>query len=285
MASRGQGRDVRICRAWFRTSAAVVGLGSLTRTTVPHGERSGQEGLPVKPPIHDVHVTIKLRNNQLMARREAMGLTQIEVAEGAGIPIATLSGLESLRISPVRTLRDYKCRCPGCTANYAVSFSHSFCRRHAAASEGDKSRWLAAYTTVELEAWTTAADKLAAFFECDPVDLFPSALRAIDKPTVVSTMDVPHLLAVAGMASGEPSALSMPDAVEADQVRDALAAAAGDLTPRQQRIVLARFVDDKTQAEIGEEEGLCGARIAQLERKALAALRKNKRLRDATGET
>ena len=237
-------------------------------------------------PIRDVHLTIKLRNNQLMERRLASGLTQIELAQAAGIPHAILSALETMRTQPTREIKDRHCRAPTCGKK---TFAYApFCGAHEHAPEDDRKRWLAEYEPVEVTAWTVYAEKLAAFFCVSPDVLFPEALRAIRKTTIVSALNVPQLLAVAGLASGEPSSAQMVDGIEAREVSAALSDALATLRPRSAEILRRRYgLDDggdgQTQDVIGVDFDICGARVQSLEAEALRKLRDSKVLRKATG--
>lgn len=47
------------------------------------------------------HVTVRLRNNCLLQRREELGLSPRQLAEAAGVCYPTYLGLESMRISPM----------------------------------------------------------------------------------------------------------------------------------------------------------------------------------------
>jgi RNA polymerase sigma factor (sigma-70 family) len=49
----------------------------------------------------DFDVTVRLRNNHLLAWRERKGLTQVQAAAFAGVPIMAWQGMELLRDSPV----------------------------------------------------------------------------------------------------------------------------------------------------------------------------------------
>lgn len=57
---------------------------------------------PPKTPDPLFRVVSRLKNNRLVAAREAKGLTLRQAAEAAGVEAQTLSGLETFRLSPVR---------------------------------------------------------------------------------------------------------------------------------------------------------------------------------------
>ncbi len=231
--------------------------------------------------IRDVHVTIKLRNNQLMARRAASGLTQLEVAAAAGINHELYAGLETMRVSPIKRIRDYNCRAPAC--GHKVFGGSKFCRDHSYLS-GMHAKWLAEYDRPELDTWTENAEKLAAFYEVEPAQLFPEALRAIRKTTVVSELNIPQLMQLAGIASGEPTTDTklLVEGPEREAVRAAVAQALATLSPREERIMRSRYgIDDgadQTHQEIAEVAGVSSKRIAQIENKALRKLRSDRRL-------
>ena len=51
--------------------------------------------------IPDIHVEIRVRNNQLLARRKELGLSQQLMAKAVGIPIGSYGALECCKLSPL----------------------------------------------------------------------------------------------------------------------------------------------------------------------------------------
>ncbi len=228
--------------------------------------------------MKDLEVTVSVRNNQLKARRQALGLSQKELCEAAGISLPVLCGLESLRIKPTRTLVDHRCNAPACQKNYAMKISHSFCAEHAAAPEHLRTRWQSEYQRPEVTVWSNTALALATFFAVDASELFPESLKSVANGKSVHTMDVPDLMAALGMASGEPTTTEIGDGIEKRQLREAAETALATLTPREARVLRRRFGfgrngEEETFTEIGEREDVCGQRIREIEAKALRKLR------------
>jgi RNA polymerase sigma-B factor len=84
----------------------------------------------------------------------------------------------------------------------------------------------------------------------------------------------------APVANGEPDATSLGDLLpeydadlSAAEARALLAPALGKLTEREQLIVRLRFVEDLTQAEIGERIGVTQMQVSRLLGGILAKLR------------
>ncbi len=80
-----------------------------------------------------------------------------------------------------------------------------------------------------------------------------------------------------------PDAVNPQEAAEASALRDTIASALGELTPREQRILQMRFgIGDSTEhtlEEFGREFGVTRERIRQIEAKALGKLRHARRSR------
>lgn len=222
----------------------------------------------------DLELTVTVRNNQIKSRRQVMGLSQKDLAAAAGISFAVLCGFESLRESPTKVLRDFRCRAPGCLKNFSLKHSKSFCAHHAPCSEADKNQWLAGYARPELIAWRSSASALATFFGTSPGVLFPDAIKAVKKSKIVSTIDVPELMAALGLASGEQGFAEIPSRLE-DAERDAaVSTALRTLTQRERDLLRSRFVDEEPLSVIADRMGVGAARAGQIEARALRRLRK-----------
>ena len=104
--------------------------------------------------MRDFEVTIKLRNNQLKARRMKLGLTQKQLAVAAGVPVQVYGALENLAVSPT----------------YAGGGTS---RR-----QGE---------------WRRCVLDLATFFGCEPEQLFPPSVSRIKKTTIILEFDESQL--------------------------------------------------------------------------------------------
>jgi RNA polymerase sigma factor (sigma-70 family) len=196
-------------------------------------------------PIHeredamkDFEVTIKLRNNQLKARREKLGLSAPQLADAAGVSYVAYNRLEGLRASPMHSRDSVR----GIKA-------------------GD---------------WRAISLKLAEYYGCSPWDLFPEAVQCVKRSTVTAEFDLEQLPFM--VAKQAPSLLPSPeDAVVASEIKDAVREVLKTLTPREEKVLRMRFGldggDEKTLREIGKEFGVQQERVRQIEAHALSKLR------------
>jgi RNA polymerase sigma factor (sigma-70 family) len=232
--------------------------------------------------MKDLELTLIVKNNQLVGRRVAMGLSQKQIAYAADVDINTYRALEKLTTKPVRKLFDHHCRAAGCRSNYAPSVSYKFCVVHAKAAETYREAWLRTYTPAELYEWTTAAQKLAIFFEVEPEVLWPRAVQEISGgrfSKAVKTLDVADVQRMLGIDLAPARALlEAPDvpAERADLLQHARKALA-TLTRKEEKILRMRFgiggENERTQTEIGEKLAVTNKRISQIEKRALRRLR------------
>ena len=136
-------------------------------------------------------------------------------------------------------------------------------------------------------AWTKSVLKLAAFYECNPAELFPVGALIVEEPIVERTFDASE--ALEAMSSHSLRALLPPEAgVEAGDARSAVERALSTLTPRQETVLRARFgidSDERTLADIGDELGVCGKSVKDIELRALSVLRKRLGKSEAVGRS
>lgn len=138
------------------------------------------------------------------------------------------------------------------------------------------------FETLKLWPSYDQADDLAAILGVDVGVLFPDALRERCANVPASVRFRVPLTALP--APEEPDLLEAPLNFE---LRAALAAAVGTLTPREQKVLRLRFGlnggESQTLEEVGKEFNVTRNRIRQIEQKALRKLRhpsRSKKLRD-----
>jgi hypothetical protein len=197
--------------------------------------------------VKDFEVTIKLRNNQLKARRNELGLGIKELCKVAHISPDAYMGLESLKLSPIYDHEHVsgKTRSPVKTGW----------------QKGD---------------WRPTALKLAEFFGCPPEELFPDAIMRVRKSQIVAEFNIEQLPAAA--IDQIPQLLPSPeDAVAASEARAAIKSAIETLPPREQIVLTQRFGFDgrgeRTLDEVCHSLGVTRERARQIEAKALKKLR------------
>jgi len=185
--------------------------------------------------MKDIHATLTLKNNQLRARREALGMNQSQLAAAVGIEPGRYGALENLRRLPIVTT---------------------------------------ASNQAHLGDWTSDARKLAAFYNVLPEDLFPEAVLQLPQARFERELDAWEMQELLAPPL-DPLALAAREEEEAMEGR--IPRALAELTPREARIVRARFGLDgqapRTQEQIGEAEDISQARVQQIEAKALRKLR------------
>jgi RNA polymerase sigma factor (sigma-70 family) len=185
--------------------------------------------------LKEFRVKLSVRNNLLVSRREAVGLSAPELAEKLGVCYSAIWKLETLRESPL--LEDGT-------------------------------------------SWSKAARKLAEFYRVLPEDLFPDAILAANHTSVEREMGAQEAFALAG---GLP--LAPDDRLIAGERIRSVTAALAELSPRQQRLLAARFGLDGSEGityeEMGERLGVSRERARQLEVAALRKLAKSDALKAA----
>lgn len=140
-------------------------------------------------------------------------------------------------------------------------------------------------------AWSRSAQKIAAFFNVSPDDLWPDVILAVQTPTaerIVGAEQVNALFASEAARSlmGEELAPDQPlDIAQRDaNVRAALAT----LTPRERMVIESRFGIDRdhtkgyTLQAVADALDVDRERVRQIEAKALRKLRHPSRSRNLT---
>ena len=111
--------------------------------------------------------------------------------------------------------------------------------------------------------YTDAAQRIAAVLRCDPDDLFTDAQRTmrLEKNSMETFVDEPTM-----------AMLASPSTERQVWQRRELEHLMGTLGDREKRIVTARL-EERTYADIGQEEGVGGSRIQEIERKAIRKMK------------
>jgi len=125
--------------------------------------------------------------------------------------------------------------------------------------------------------WRESALKLVSFFCCRPEELWPEEVLAVQKNTVVATVDSDRMLALSGYYPEQRLPPSPDEAVSAIELGDAVAVSLDTLNPRERTMLRLRFGLDGeaplTLDEAGEVIGVSRERARQVEAKALRKLR------------
>jgi RNA polymerase sigma factor (sigma-70 family) len=185
----------------------------------------------------DFEVTIRLRNNQLKSRRMALGLSIIELCKLVHISPQSYMDLENLKVSPM----------------YAKDHASGW-------QKGD---------------WRKAALKLSTYYVCLPEELFPDAVRRVQRNMIVAEFDLAQLPQAAVMQAS--AMLPSPEAEYiAAETKQRLNEALDTLPPRDAEIMRLRYGladgEEHSSVDIGVKFGLSSARILQIEARALKKL-------------
>jgi len=136
--------------------------------------------------------------------------------------------------------------------------------------------------------WRKGVENLASYYGVDPEDLFPDAIQAVDKNKAVRYVDVKDVPSLIGVGSHSAAMLTAsPDELAGQlELRKRIETVLPTLSPREEEVIRRRFgigCIAQTQAIIGQDFGVGGGRIQQIEAKALRKLRhpkSSKHLRD-----
>jgi len=140
---------------------------------------------------------------------------------------------------------------------------------------GDKERVLALIR---------ATEELSARAGHPPTPLELAEHTGIDLAAVLDALELAEaarpssLEEPAGGADGEPGLLGASlggedPALELVTSRDFVTSSVRTLTPRERRVLYLRFVEDRTQTEIGEAIGVSQMQVSRILRQAIARLR------------
>jgi len=212
--------------------------------------------------VKDFNLTLSVRNNRILRKVHAAGFKSLlSFCRAKGINYAALSGLVNLRVSPF--LLEYKrIRMSGEGAN-----------------EGQTQ-------------WKPFVLRLARTLECEPEDLFSTALLAEREANKVSLeLDAAEVVALAGSITDVARQLAeTPESIlSRRELTEILDASLANLTPKEEMVIrrlygLTPDEEPSTLAEIGTVLGRSRERVRQIESKALRKLRKVKDLRTAAGD-
>jgi len=124
--------------------------------------------------------------------------------------------------------------------------------------------------------WRKAAIKLAAFYGCEPAELFPAGALIVEKPNVEHTFDAVEAIAFLSEHS-QKALLPQDEIIDGESLSGAVRESMSTLGPREMDVVSRRFGLDgnggETIASIAASLGLCVERIRQIEGSALRKLR------------
>lgn len=223
--------------------------------------------------MKELALKIKVSNNLLKARREALGLSGPKFSQHAGVAYSDYVALENLHQS-ARVVA-HLCRVPVCIAA-AVGRTQYRCKLH----KDDVS----ALDYPQKQRWSTLAIKLAAFYGCTPEEIFPNSIRRVTQPTIEREVDVSDLECLASLSAARMPpelaelAAALPSQwLEGEELRSALSAATKTLSPREQLVLSQRFGlqgdDPMTLLETADSHGVSVQRVADIQAKALRKLR------------
>ncbi len=191
-------------------------------------------------------LTLTLRNNLLKSRREALGLTRKALAAAVGVRPSEYGRLESLKKAPKVRTGPY---------------------------------WS------ELR-WSTAATRVAEFFNVLPEDLWPTEILKVQKVEESKTFDLEDLRPL--LIEQQARALESPeDILIREEFETSVSRVLETLSVREQVVLRQRFGfdgKDSTLDETGATLDVSKERIRQIEAKALRKLRhpsRSKQFRDS----
>jgi RNA polymerase sigma factor (sigma-70 family) len=195
----------------------------------------------------------------------ALGLSQKKLSEAAGVDHGQYMGLETMRISPLRTLRDFRCKASGCPNNYSPKHSTEFCAGHLKATSYERATWREIYRRPDVTAWTRNAEKLAVFHGVEPGDLFPEAVLSVKNNRIVRTIDGADLMTLLGIADQTEPAKLADEEIEEQETAAIVRQAVTTLPPRERKILEARFGlsggDERTLKQVGDKIGVSQERV------------------------
>lgn len=185
--------------------------------------------------MKEFSVTVEVRNNRLKERRDALGISNSELCVRAGICPSAYGRLEKMQDPP---------------------------------------------TSKKTGAWRPIAVTLAQFFGVKPDDLFPPAVvlaKATRKEIKADGDELVRLTeSMRGNVIGSTTAADPELLCQRAEIGGVLDELIAELPDRLQRVVKMRFGVEgsaMTLDEIGKQIGVCGTRVAELEKQALGIIR------------
>lgn len=202
----------------------------------------------MKDDTRELRLTMRLSNNRIRAKREAMGLTAREAAEKCGVSFGTWYAYEALRAKPY-----------GKQGGFGGEVG-----------------------------WTPSADKIAMLLGVTCEWLWPDQVLAVTNPKIeqeVSVEDLRPMLVSKQVHAELPSPEQVQMDRERAEIVDR---ELQTLRPREAHVLMHRhgILDGipKTLDEIGESLGIGREYVRQIEVRALAKLRKSKVLAEEASD-
>ncbi len=181
-------------------------------------------------------LTLQLRNNQLKARREQLGLGLVALAKRARVAIDGYSRLERLVDSPI-----------GRGSGFGA-----------------------------VVGWRRIALRLAEFHGVSPDELFPAHVRAIQKSRAVLELDGAELFELAAPDELDLLPSELPSPEQALMARETASIVdeclRHQLKPRMRRVLLDRVADEQSLEEVGATQLVSKERVRQLVTKAIRTM-------------
>lgn len=180
--------------------------------------------------MKDLRVTVRVRNNRIISRREKLGWTQAELARRAGIPQGHLSQFECLQRRPMK--------------------------------DG---------------LWLDSALLIGIALGCSAEDLWPDGLRDLRARQVSKNFSVADFRQLSGTSNIPELVAENPTPEEsmagAELREDIARAVSRACSPREIAILSRRFgLSEETLEEVGQDFEVTGARIREIESRALRKL-------------
>jgi RNA polymerase sigma factor (sigma-70 family) len=125
--------------------------------------------------------------------------------------------------------------------------------------------------------WRPAALWIAEYHAVSLDELWPEAVRQVEQASAMRLMDRHELAALGGGQAREARQLMMADPdlpISELELRDAVTKAVGQLCPRDEGLLRARFGHELTLEELGEQMSLSKQRVLQRELRAMRKLRR-----------
>jgi RNA polymerase sigma factor (sigma-70 family) len=211
-----------------------------------------------------VRATLRLRNDALLSAREKRGLTQKATAEGSGVPIHILSGLERLQYDADKYFAD------------AVRYLQGEGISDRSYYEQD----LVVSGARGVKTVVNCARKIAAFLELELEEVLPSLggvqIRDVTKVAEVQPEQLAALCAGVGSHT-KRLACNPTESAERSEGHDLLNQAIDALGERTAFVLRKRYglgCEAASLREIGEEIGLCQESVRQIECKGVRDLQK-----------
>lgn len=129
----------------------------------------------------------------------------------------------------------------------------------------------------EIIGWTDGAKKIAAFYDCEPTELWPEVLDKIETSTILRKLDVSDIPALEASGIMKALAPGPHESMETKELVVAIEEALRKLTPREEFVIKRRFGLDGERAgslvEIGKNIGKSAEYTRFIERRAMGKLR------------